>query len=164
MGSNVIYLGNRHFNFLGSHFCRLGIIWLPKKIAICAIPSVTEILKFGVSFADHAQWEIITESLLLDIFLESVLVADLESKISVQNINNRIFGSLSKLKLWEFLRKILQGRDLNAVVFKLCAAALRGAVRNSKGAAIFLVNPKYSSLSIEIWLIMKESFDGVSPN
>ncbi len=31
----------------------------------------------------------------------------------------------------------------NPVVFKLCAAALRGAVRNSKGAAFFFVNTKY---------------------
>ncbi len=41
------------------------------------------------------------------------------------------------------------------MVFKLCAAALRGAVRNSKGAANFFRQMKYLSFSIEIWLIFQ---------
>jgi hypothetical protein len=50
-----------------------------------------------------------------------------------------------------------QNRDGShiSVVFKLCAAALWGAVRNLRGAANFFRNKKYSSLSIEIWLIFQ---------
>jgi hypothetical protein len=57
------------------------------------------------------------ESVLFDIFLESVLVAGLESKISARNINYGIFGSFSKLKLWGFLRKIIQGTDFRNMIF-----------------------------------------------
>jgi hypothetical protein len=63
--------------------------------------------------------------------------------------NEKFFtGNLCNFKF--FLLK-----PLKAVVFKLCAAALWGAVRNLRGTANFFRNKEYSSLSIEIWLIFQ---------